>query len=76
MAKAKKPVTSAKKNKLQVIKNSGNDITVRTSIEKLSKDRQDAALIWKTIKGDKRSDVEIKSLINSKNFFVLLGKIA
>ena len=25
MAKAKKPVTSAKKKKLQVIKNSGND---------------------------------------------------
>jgi len=50
----------------------------RATIEKLSSDgHAQAAHIWKHIKDHKdMSEGEIKSLINSKNFFGLLGKLA
>jgi hypothetical protein len=52
--------------------------TMRATIEKLSKERNlQAAHIWKQIKDNKElSERQIRSLINSKNFFALLGKIA
>ena len=52
--------------------------TMRTTIEKLSKERNvQAAHIWKQIKDNKElSESQIRSLINSKNFFALLGKVA
>ena len=50
----------------------------RATIEKLSSDgHAQAAHIWTHIKDHKdMSEGEIKSLINSKNFFGLLGKLA
>ena len=46
--------------------------------EKLSKERNlQAAHIWKQIKDNKSlSESQIKAIINSRNFFALLGKIA
>jgi uncharacterized alkaline shock family protein YloU len=69
--------SAAKKVKSSVSKVTDTDTsTVRATIENLSKERNDAALIWKIIKNGKQSNNEIKSLINSKNFFALLGKVA
>ena len=52
--------------------------TMRATIEKLSKERDmQAAHIWKQIKDNKSlSESQIKALINSRNFFALLGKVA
>ena len=52
--------------------------TMRTTIEKLSKERNvQAAHIWKQIKDNKSlSEGQIKAIINSRNFFALLGKLA
>jgi hypothetical protein len=52
--------------------------TIRATIEKLSKERNlQAAHVWKQIKDNKSlSDNQIKAIINSRNFFALLGKLA
>ena len=52
--------------------------TMRATIEKLSKERNlQAAHIWKQIKDNKSlSENQIKAIINSRNFFALLGKLA
>ena len=85
---AKKTVKSAVKEvKIEVSKvtdtgtselNQYKADTMRTTIEKLSKERNvQAAHIWKQIKDNKElSESQIRSLINSKNFFALLGKVA
>ena len=77
---AKKTVKSAVKEvKIEVSKvtDTGTS-TIRATIEKLSKERNvQAAHIWKQIKDNKElSESQIRSLINSKNFFALLGKVA
>ena len=77
---AKKTAKSAvKKVKAEVSKvtDTGTS-TMRATIEKLSKERNlQAAHIWKQIKDNKElSESQIRSLINSKNFFALLGKVA
>lgn len=47
------------------------------AIEKLSNEgNAQASHIWKHIKNKDMSEGEIKSLINSKNFFALLGKLS
>ena len=52
--------------------------TMRAAIEKLSNERNvQAAHIWKQIKDNKSlGDNQIKAIINSRNFFALLGKLA
>ena len=52
--------------------------TMRATIEKLSKERNlQAAHVWKQIKDNKSlSENQIKAIINSRNFFALLGKLA
>ncbi len=52
--------------------------TMRATIEKLSKERNlQAAHVWKQIKDNKSlSENQIKAIINSRNFFALLGKVA
>ena len=77
---AKKTVKSAVKEvKTEVSKvtDTGTS-TMRATIEKLSKERNlQAAHIWKQIKDNKSlSENQIKAIINSRNFFALLGKLA
>ena len=49
----------------------------RASIEKLSSEgNEQADHIWKHIKDKNLDEGEIKALVNSKNFFSLLGKLA
>lgn len=52
--------------------------TMRAAIEKLSNERNvQAAHVWKQIKDNKSlGDNQIKAIINSRNFFALLGKLA
>jgi len=52
--------------------------TMRAAIEKLSNERNvQAAHVWKQIKDNKSlADSQIKAIINSRNFFALLGKLA
>ncbi|SVA98953.1 uncharacterized protein METZ01_LOCUS151807 [marine metagenome] len=51
--------------------------TMRATIEKLSKERNlQAAHVWKQIKDNKSLSEKIKAIINSRNFFALLGKVA
>ena len=76
----KKTVKSAVKEvKTEVSKvTDAGTSTMRATIEKLSKERNlQAAHIWKQIKDNKSlSESQIKAIINSRNFFALLGKIA
>ena len=50
--------------------------SIRNKIKDLSGTRRDAAVIWEQIKDGSQSDEEIRSIVNSKNFFVLLGELA
>ena len=82
-----KATKSAKKTAKSAVKEVKSEVskvtdtgtsTIRATIEKLSKERNvQAAHIWKQIKDNKElSESQIRSLINSKNFFALLGKVA
>ena len=92
MAKSiKKPKSKATKSAKKTVKSTVKEVktevskvtdtgtsTMRATIEKLSKERNlQAAHIWKQIKDNKSlSENQIKAIINSRNFFALLGKIA
>jgi hypothetical protein len=73
--KVEATVSHADSVKKKVSRKSSN---ARAAIEKLSSDgNAQAAHIWGLIKNDKNiSESEIRALINSKNFFTLLGKVA
>jgi len=75
--KTAKSVVKKVKTEVSKVTDTGTS-TMRATIEKLSKERNlQAAHIWKQIKDNKElSESQIRSLINSKNFFALLGKIA
>ena len=50
--------------------------SIREIIEDLSEQRRDAAVIWGYIKNGNQTDDEVKSIISSKGFDVLLGDIS
>jgi hypothetical protein len=78
MAKAKK-IKKALKKVVQHVKSAVKEKShsnIRKTIESLASERRDAAVIWEQIKDSNHSDEEIKAIINSKNFFVLLGNIS
>ena len=78
--KAKKVVSKAKKtvDKIEDVlpKVSSSSSGIRSKIESLKDNRRDASVIWELIKNGSQSDDEIKAIINSKNFYELLGEIS
>ena len=82
MAKAKK-IKKAIKKAVHHVKKAVKEETsdhghshIRKTIESLAHEQGDAASIWKQIKDGKHTDTEIKAIINSKNFYKLLGQIS
>ena len=75
--KTAKSVVKEVKSEVPKVTDAGTS-TMRATIEKLSKERNiQAAHIWKQIKDNKSlSENQIKAIINSRNFFALLGKLA
>ena len=84
ISKATKKTKKTAKSAVKEVKSEVSKVTdtgtstIRATIEKLSKERNlQAAHVWKQIKDNKSlSDNQIKSIINSRNFFALLGKVA
>ena len=79
MAKAKKIKKAIKKvvhHVKKAVKEDHGHSNIRKTIESLAGERSDAAVIWKQIKDGKHSDDEIKAIVNSKNFYRLLGNIS
>ena len=86
MAKAKKikkAIKSVAKKAVHHVKKAVEEETsdhghshIRKTIESLAHEQGDAAVIWKQIKDGEHTDKEIKAIVNSKNFFKLLGQIS
>ena len=83
ISKATKKTKKTAKSAVKEVKSEVSKVTdtgtstIRATIEKLSKEDAQAAHVWKQIKDNKSlSDNQIKAIINSRNFFALLGKLA